>query len=422
MSQPTRILLALVAGIALGIMAAALGNAAVPMAIAQPIGKLWLNALQMTIVPLVVSLLITGIAATAQAAQAGRTAARAIITFNVILWTVTAMAALLVPLLLDIWPLGTGAAAGLRGALTGAQKVGEVAPFSEFLVAIVPTNVIAAAAADSFLPLIVFTLVFAFAITRLPEAQHALLTHFFEAIRDAMLVVVGWVLWAAPLGVFALAFTVGAQAGASAFGALIHYILIVSSMGVIIGLAAYPLAVIGGRVPLLRFARAVAPAQAVALSTESSLASLPAMLAGSDALGIRRETSGVVLPIAVAIFRATSPAMNLAVAIYVARWFGVPLTATTLLAGLAVAAITTLGSVSLPGQVSFIASIAPIAIVMGVPIAPLGLLVAVETLPDIIRTIGNVTMDVAVTAMVAARRRDAHLTETDPPAAEEPFP
>src|SRR5690606_279431 len=144
-------------------------------------------------------------------------------------------------------------------------------------------------------------------------------------------------------------FTVGAQAGVSAFGALIHYILIVSSMGVLIALLAYPVAMLGGRVRFTRFARAAAPAQAVALSTESSLASLPAMLRGAEALGIPVATSGVVLPLATAIFRATSPAMNLAVAIYVAHWFGIDLDARALLTGLAVAAITTMGSVSLPG-------------------------------------------------------------------------
>lgn len=413
MSQPTRILLALVVGLALGIAAASLGWADALVPVSGPIGHLWLNALEMTIIPLVMALVVTGIAATAEAANAGRIAARAIVTFIVMLWLFSALAAVMVPLLLKAWPLGADAAASLRGALTGAKPVGTVPGFGDFLVGIVPTNALAAAASDSFLPFIVFTLVFAFALTRLPTEQRERLTGFFEALRDAMLVMIGWVLVIAPLGVFALAFTVGAQAGVAAFGALIHYILIVSSVGVVIGLLGYPVAMIGGRVSFLRFVRAVAPAQAVALSTESSLASLPAMLRGAETLGVPVAVSGVVLPIATAIFRATSPAMNLAVAIYVAHWFGVPLTATSLLTGLAVAAITTLGSVSLPGQISYVASIAPIGIAMGVPIAPLGLLVAVETLPDIVRTVGNVTMDLAVTTMVAARGPQTHLDEGD---------
>jgi Na+/H+-dicarboxylate symporter len=413
MSQPTRILIGLVLGLALGIGAAAIGWADALLPVSSPIGHVWLNALKMTIIPLVMALLVTGVAATAEAASAGRIAARSIVTFIAFLWCFSALAALVVPALLDLWPLAPDAAQGLQSALATAKPVGEVAPFSEFLVAIVPTNAIAAAANDSFLPFIVFTLVFAFALMRLPAEQRQRLIDLFEALRDTMLVMIGWILWIAPLGVFALAFTVGAQAGVSAFGALIHYILIVSSVGVLILLLGYPVAMLGGRVPLVRFARAVAPAQAVALSTESSLASLPAMLRGAEALGIPVATSGVVLPLATAIFRATSPAMNLAVAIYVAHWFGIELDTRTLLTGLAVAAITTMGSVSLPGQISFVASIAPICIAMGVPIAPLGLLVAVETLPDIVRTIGNVTMDVAVTATVAARGPQPERDEGD---------
>ena len=110
-----------------------------------------------------------------------------------------------------------------------------------------------------------------------------------------------------------------------------------------------------------------------------------------------------MLPLAVALFRATGPAMNLAVAIYVARLTGTVLTPQVLATGAAVALLTTLGSVSLPGTISFVTAIAPIALAMGVPVGPLGLLVAVEMLPDLMRTVGNVTMDVAVTATVDRR-------------------
>jgi Na+/H+-dicarboxylate symporter len=117
-------------------------------------------------------------------------------------------------------------------------------------------------------------------------------------------------------------------------------------------------------------------------------------------MGIRESTADFVLPLSVAIFRATSPAMNLAVAIYVAHLAGVTLDATTLATGVLVALIISVGSVSLPGSISFVISVGPIALAMGVPVEPLALLVAVEMLPDIMRTIGNVTMDVAVTTAV----------------------
>jgi Na+/H+-dicarboxylate symporter len=373
------------------------------IAIAEPIGGVWLNALQMTIVPLVVSLVITGIASSAEAARASRLATRALILFVSLLWISSIAAALLTPLLLGFFPLPADSAAALRDALTTTAPVGQVPGFGDFIRSIVPTNAIAAAAEDAILPLIVFTILFAFAMTRVPQQPRKKLVDFFQAIADTMLVMIGWVLWIAPLGVLALAYVVGARAGASAFGALLHYVLIVSAVGVVIWLAAWPLALFGARVSPVRFTKAVAPSQALAFSTQSSLACLPAMLRGAGKLDVPVAASGVTLPMAVAIFRATGPAMNLAVAIYIAYWFGIELTPMQMAIGVAVAATTTMGAAGIPGQASFITSIAPICLAMGVPIEPLALLIAVEILPDIIRTLGNVSMDVAATATVAKR-------------------
>ncbi|HEX8574282.1 MAG TPA: cation:dicarboxylase symporter family transporter [Allosphingosinicella sp.] len=404
MSQATRILAALAVGLALGILTANWAYAPRAIAIADPIGGLWLDALRMTIVPLIVALLINGITASAEAARSGRLAGRAVILFMVVLWSGAIMSAFLTPLLLELFPMPAGAGEALKGALTAsADKVGEIPTFAQFIRSFIPTNPVAAAAQDQILPLLVFTTVFAFAMTRLPEEPRRHLTLFFRAVADAMLVIINWVLWLAPIGVFALAYVVGAKAGASAFGALLHYILIVSAVGCVIWFLAWPLAMFGGRFGFLAFTRAVGPAHAVAISTQSSLASLPAMLRGAEKLGVPVAASGITLPLAVALFRATGPAMNLAVAIYVAHWFGIELTPMQMAAGIAVAATTTLGSISLPGSISFISAIAPICIAMGVPIEPLVILIAVETLPDIVRTTGNVAMDVATTSTVARR-------------------
>ncbi len=403
MSQPVRVLLALFLGLVLGIVGAGAAWVDGAISVAEPIGTAWLNGLRMTIVPLVTALLITGIAASAKAARAGGLAARSVAIFALCIVGSATLAALLTPLLLDLIPLAPASGIALRDSFRSAAPVGEVPGIAAFLGSIIPTNPISAAANDQILPLIVFTTVFAFAILHLPPAQRDQLTGFFAAIADAMLVIINWILWLAPIGVFALAFVVGARAGGAAFGALLHYVVVVSLVGIVIWALAYPLGVFGGRVPLSRFARAVAPSQAVAISTQSSLASLPTMLKSSEAAGVAPATAGVVLPLAVALFRATGPGMNLAVVIYVAWLFGYPLSPAQLAAGVAAAAITTLGAVSLPGQVSFVTSIAPICIAMGIPIEPLAILIAVETIPDIFRTVGNVTMDVAVTATVAER-------------------
>jgi Na+/H+-dicarboxylate symporter len=208
-------------------------------------------------------------------------------------------------------------------------------------------------------------------------------------------------LWLAPIGVFGLAFAVGAGAGGSAFGAMLHYVVIISAIGVALILLSYVIAVVFARWRLGDFARAMIPPQAVAISTQSSLASLPAMLEAADRLGLPKRNADVSLPLAVALFRATGPAMNIAVAIYVAYWLGIDLGVGSMIAGIAVASIASYWAVSLPGALSFITSIAPISLAMGVPIEPLALLIAVEVIPDIFRTLGNVMMDVAVSGAVA---------------------
>jgi len=212
--------------------------------------------------------------------------------------------------------------------------------------------------------------------------------------------VIGWVLVVAPIGVLALSLTVAAKTGAGAIGALVHYVLVVTLTGAVILLAGYVFAALVARQRSPAFARAMVPVQVFALSTQSSLASLPAMLGACRQLGVRETTSEFVMPLAVSLFRATSPAMNLAVVVYVAKWYGVPLSPATLVSGGLMAILVSLSSVSLPGTISYIASVGPIAIAMGVPVGPLALLVAVEVLPDLMRTLGNVTMDVAVTAAV----------------------
>jgi proton glutamate symport protein len=177
-------------------------------------------------------------------------------------------------------------------------------------------------------------------------------------------------------------------------------VLLISIIGILVTLAGYPLGIFGGRVPAGAFAKQMIGPQTVAFSTRSSLASLPAMLTAAKGLGIREETAGVSLPIAVALLRATGPAMNTAVAFYVAHWMGIEPTMTQMVAATAVGAVMSYGSISLLGEVSFISSIAPISIALGVPVEPLALLVAVEMVPDIFRTLGNVTIDVALAAVV----------------------
>jgi len=395
--------LGLSAGIALGLLLAGTPMQASLNAIAEPVGKLWLNALQMTIVPLVSALLFTGIVQTVAAAEGGALARRAVGWIALFLVWGAVLAALLMPLLLDLFPVPPGAVAAL--SVSDGSAAGSVPGVAAFLGALIPANVLDAAAKSATLPLLVFIALFALGTTRLAPGQREILSRLFAALAGAMMVMIGWVLAVAPIGVFALGFGVAANSGMSAVAALGHYIALVAAMGALVVVSAYAAAVLFGGVRLGAYARALVPVQALAFSTQSSLACLPAMLVACRRLGLRETTAELVLPLAVALFRATGPAMNLAVAIYAARLTGTPLTPGVIAAGLAVSLVTTLGAVSLPGTLTFISSIAPIALAMGVPIGPLGLLIAVEMLPDIMRTIGNAMMDVTLVTVVDRRRQ-----------------
>lgn len=395
------------AGLALGIALEGTALAERLLPFADVIGTLWLRGLQMTIVPLVAALLVIGIVQTVAAASAGRVAGTSLALFAAILTTGTVFTAFAMPALLDAFPIPPAAAEALRQGLS-AEQAGEVPTIADFLKSLIPSNIFAAAAETAMIAIIVFFSLLALAIVRLPATHRQLMVTFFEAITGTMLIIIGWVLWLAPVGVFALSLSVAGQSGLAALGALAHYIVTVASMGGVVLLLAYAVAVFAARQQLSRFFRAALPVQAMAISTQSSLASLPAMLAACRTLGLKETTGEFVLPLAVALFRATGPAMNLAVAIYVARLTGVELSPVVLATGVLVALATTIGSVSLPGAISFVTAIGPIAIAMGVPIGPLALLVAVEVLPDIMRTVGNVTMDVAVAATV-----DRHTAEGD---------
>lgn len=393
----------LVAGLLLGVLLAGSPAMEPMLAVAGPIGDLWLKALKMTILPLVAGLLFTGIVETAAAAEAGAMARR---TLGFVVGTLALSAvvgASLMPLLLSLSPPPAGVAPPL------SDVTAQVPGFGDFLLSLLPANVLTAAANDALLPVIVFVALLAVASLRLDEAPRRQLALLFEGLAGAMMIVIGWVLKAAPVGVFALGLGLAARSGAAAIGALAHYVVLVSLCGAVFLVLAYPLAALAGRKRLGAFALAVLPAQVVAISTQSSLASLPAMLASCRKLGVAPATAEFVLPLAVTVFRATSPAMNVGVVIYAAHLAGAELHPGAIAAGAFVAFVTTFGSVSLPGTVSFIASTAPIAAAMGVPLWPLGILVAVEMLPDLMRTVGNVTMDVAVTAGVDRSRNSAQV-------------
>lgn len=419
------VLAALVAGLAAGALIRGLGpgpvnDAAHAVAV---VGSVWLDGLRMTLAPLIFALVVDAVVRVAEQASAGALARRVLAAFAVLLGVACLWVLGAGSLVLELAPVDPVSAAALTGsaardATDGSGAAAAAAPVNmeAWVRSLIPTNVIAAAAENKVVPLVVFAVVLAMAIATLEPARRAPLRDLFRSLAEAMIVVVGWVLLLAPVGVFGLALSLGLDTGFEAVGALGHYVVfVVGLLAGIVVIATVVLLAAAGPAPLATL-RALVPVQAIAASTQSSLASLPAML--QTALGPLRVTPAVAeftLPLAVAVFRMTSPVGNLAVALFVAHIAGVELSAGDMVAGALVAVIVSISSVGLPGQSSFVISVAPICVAMGIPVTVLPLLLAVEVIPDIFRTIGNVTADLAVTAVAdrrhaAGRRRDASVS------------
>ncbi|MFW2829641.1 dicarboxylate/amino acid:cation symporter [Sphingomonas sp. ID0503] len=391
--------LRLLAGLAIGLIAGIAAGDRVPalLQIAEPIGSLWLSALTMTVVPLVFGLLVNGICTASRAASAGGTTLRAFVTFAAMLILATVTAAACAESLLRLWPV-----IGVP-----PQGIAPVPPMEgAWYQGIIPANPIKAAADTAMVPLVVFALFLGFALARIDAALADTLLRPLQALVEAMLVIVGWVLLVAPIGIAALAVGAGASLGSSAFGLLGQYVVVVAVCCLAATVLAYGWAAFGGAAPH-RFAAATLSAQSVALGTQSSLASLPLMVEAAGRLGVRKTTTGIVLPLAVSIFRAASAAANVGVAVYLAHLHGVPLGVSGLAIVALVAVPVSLGAVGLPAQVSFFATIAPVCIAVGVPTVMLPLLLAIEAVPDLFRTVGNVTNDIAAACVADGRRRAA---------------
>lgn len=395
MSLPARTLIALVAGMTLGVLAAASpdGFLAGMAGIMEPVGMLWISALRMTVIPLVVSLLLVGIAST-EARSVGRLGLWTVGFFAVAVPVVALLTALVAIPLVDALPLGTAAAPAASAPVASSPGL------AEWVTGLVPVNPVRAASEGAMIPLIVFTVVLALALTRLPQATAAPALAFFKAIGDAMLVIVRWVLQAGPVGVFALAMSTGAKLGLSAAGAVAGYIVLVSVLLVLGTVLMYPVAVLGGGVSLRRFTNACFAPQALAVSSRSSLASLPAMLDSSERhLGLPARVSGFTLPLAVSVFKMSTPIALTTGAICFGRMYGVDVGMAqigTLVVGALLMNVATPG-IPNGGPLVY----APVFMALGIPVEAIGLLLAVDAIPDIFKTVINVTADMAAATVVA---------------------
>jgi len=403
----TYVLAALVAGFVLGSIAAASGSPGVlrVVAIIEPLGTLWVNAIRMTVVPLVVAVLITGVVTGLGSQSLGRLGARALVTFAVLLVLGGLIALAIAPPLLARLPLTPDVAARLQASATSAASstttaVQQLPSLTQRIVETIPANPIRAAADGAMLPLVVFTLVLALAVARLAPPMRDSIVGFFSGVSDAMLVIVGWVLAAAPVGVFALSLSVAARTGIQAAGALLFYIVVLSATLLLVTAMLYIPVLVFGRVSLRSFAIAALPAQAVAMSSRSSLAALPAMLRETrDRLLLPPVATSFALPLAVSVLRMNVPPRWVISAVFLGQLYGVTVGFTALVWVLITAVLISFSVPGIPSASLFM--LAPVLVSLGLPPEGVGLLIAVDTIPDMFNTLANVTGHMASTTVIA---------------------
>lgn len=400
------ILLGLVAGLLFGLVAS-VAESPTLVAVAEgvaPIGTAFVNLIKVVVVPLVAATLFIGVATLGDLKQLGRLGGLALAFF----WGTTVIAivigmgltALLLPL------------AGAPGAVevTGAVEAPPLPGIAEFLLGLIPSNIFATAAEGALLPLMLFTVLFGAATGLLPDPDKRRLLDLASAIEKALVVLVHWILWIAPIGVFALAAPVTAETGLDMFRRLGVFVLAVT-----IGLLAFVALVYLPAVRLwsgrtTQFLRASLETLPIAFSTTSSAATLPAMYDAADRhLGLSRTVSSFVLPLGAALNRSGSALFQGSAIVFLAHLYGVSISPSGLAGAVLATFLVALTVAGVPS--ASIMTLPPALGAVGVPLDGLPLLLGVDRFPDMVRTSVNVTGHMAAATLLdgrdGARPRDA---------------
>jgi Na+/H+-dicarboxylate symporter len=331
----------------------------------------------------------------------GRLGGRAVALFVVLLLLSSFIGVAVTPVALSAVPADPAGLASLQSTGTAAAESARAIPtFSEWLIALVPVNPVRAAADGAMLPLILFSVLFGLALGRIDIERRSRIIAGIGGIQDASFVLVRWILAFAPIGVFALTVPLAARLGLGAAGAVLWYIAVVSGLCVaFMAFVLYPMAAIFGRVPLREFARAALPVQAVAISSRSSMASLPVMIEEMGTkLRLPNAVTGFLLPLSASTFRAGAGIGITGGACFLAALYGVDLTVGQLAV---IALTTTLLSFSIPGiPAGSIIAMVPVLLAAGIPVEGVGILIGVDTIPDMFRTTTNVTGTMAVATVL----------------------
>ena len=398
------------AGLALGCALGIVGNVTGwgPIiglsALLDPVASVWMGALQVAVVPLVVVQMMAAVLSAPAGGAMGRLAARTVVLFVLLLVGAALATVAITPGLLALYDPSPETAVAIRANVEaappgvghpGAGEASSPSPALAFLLDLVTGRHI--------LPLLVLALVAALALLRLPRDLLARVRDRIDATSVLLLRGVRWILLATPLAVFAILLGMALEAGLGVAGVVVVFIVMMSALLLLATAALYPLTFVLSGLPVADFARAVRPAQLVALGTRSSIASLPALLQEAEnELRLPPPVTGMVIPLSVAVFKMNRTVSATFQLLFLAYVFGVPLSVGDVATFVGTVLLLSFGSLGVPGGGGGMRSL-PAYLAAGIPMQGYLLANASETIPDIFKTILNVTADMAVAVIVAGR-------------------
>ncbi len=397
------ILIGLALGLGLGVAASATGSPALLWAAeaVEPLGQIFLRAIQMVVIPLVAAVVFVGVGRIANLRELGQLGGLAVGFF----W-VTTLPAILIGM--GVMSFALNFTAPMPPPTPVAAPDTAVPGVVDFLVNLVPRNPIQVAADGTLLPLLIFIVLLAAATTTLPREKQQALTSLAETLGDALIKLMTWILWTAPVGVFGLAAPVIAQTGMAMLQNLAVFIVaVVVGFFILKGLVLLPLVrFVGGMAPG-RFIRGTVGTYTVGFTTTTSVGTLPMMLQEAGKLGLSKSSYSLVLPLAASINRPGSALFQSTSLVFLAAMYGVPLDAGLIAAAVLALFLASMTVAPVPG--SSIVSMVPALDVVGVPVAGLGILLGIDRVPDVFRSATNVIahMSAATTVDGMTRRGEA---------------
>ena len=400
-------LAALIMGLILGVYGHETGSAAVGLLAraVHPFGAIWMNALQLVVLPLVVLQLLSAVTANG-GASVGSAGVRAVVGLSLVYLILMALSLGLVSQIVGLYSVTPETVEAIRTSVSipaGAQAAAGRAATTvgEWLVALVPTNLVEAFANGQLIQILVVTVVFGLAVNRLPDKQRGPFIGLVRTLTDAVMVVIRWILFITPLGVFALVLGLALGTGTEAASVLGTWLLMSQGIQLVFLIALYPVVSFLGRTTMATFAKAVLPVQLIALSTRSSLATIPAQIeSGRDQLGFSATSAGFFVPLCVTLFKITTAIVNPIRLLFLAHIFGVALDPGQVVTFMITILLISYTAVGIPSGGAAFRTL-PAYVAAGIPVEGLVILQAVKDLQDYGDTVSNATGQFAAATVLS---------------------